>query len=669
MNIVNAGEKLHDNPTKRLAELHPEEIVFFKKKFVWASNRSGFYTRIGYDHDQPWMPRKTFGGGWLPLYPALVDDLVEKHIDFDRFCLTRPDRSPVRPQDSETGFWFGTMMGEYTYHDCLDIDSHDRVGWYGLPTRWHPDLNEGGSWADLYIYRYVPVMRIGLPFFVKVKKLYDSFPGRVWAFSSASLGLYAYRMYPKSMDPEKLYAARKQELKDIGMKVEVYPEPPKSEGSKGHHQRRPCGMDSGVITDQGIVSDPIEQIRVYMNPVTPSFEAICEAVIKRLTEQYSKWLAFNGWGRLDKKVDKVAIWSWQQEEISRVRSWVKDGCPDVEKPQGSLSCTLPSSWSISSDPLRSRTADVDMGPSSLSSTANNDTRLVEKQQQNEGFDSAIPEMFIRADLKVIDAAGQWVQWVECIARHGFLADDTFMEVITSLTKWLYFVELWDVAEDERRDRIKALLKTYCQIKGNGHISRLLNGDLAAVERNVDHLVDSQVATINNQGDQVFEDLRRKRASGRYVRVIMIESLLSTTLSSPSSIYSGPLRTAEAGPDSDDTPLPDSVQEYVISGFKKHNMPLRRNKDGYYPTLQAVTRLINHLSTTKSFEGRLGQQDFARMGFANSNREKIKKVLYRLDVIEEGDYRAKKQKKRYSLGETVLNMLGKATRCSCQQKAG
>jgi hypothetical protein len=99
------------------------------------------------------------------------------------------------------------------------------------------------------------------------------------------------------------------------------------------------------------------------------------------------------------------------------------------------------------------------------------------------------------------------------------------------------------------------------------------------------------------------------------------------------------------------------------------MPLRRNKESQYPTLQAVTRLINQLSVTKSFEGRLGQDDFARMGFANSNREKIKTVLYSLDVIVEGDYRSKKKKKRYSLGKAILGLLGKVTACSYQQQAG
>src|SRR5579884_3016855 len=178
MNIVISGTEVQNNPVARLADLHPEEITFYKKRFVWASNRTGFYTRAGYD--EQWKARKRYGVDWMPLYPKLVDDLVEKHLDFDRFCMTDAHDSPVRPGDGETAFWFGTMAGEYTYYDCFDIDSHDRVGWYGVPTRWHPDRGGTGGWAGPYNYRRLPVMRVRLSFFGKVKKLYDLFPGRVW---------------------------------------------------------------------------------------------------------------------------------------------------------------------------------------------------------------------------------------------------------------------------------------------------------------------------------------------------------------------------------------------------------------------------------------------------------------------------------------------------------
>jgi hypothetical protein len=124
----------------RLSDAFPDEVDFFTRKFIWPSNRGGFYTRGGYfgtDKRRPWQPFKRFDGRWQHLYPKLVLDLAEKHLDFVRFCRTADRKSQVRPRDEQTGFWLGTMAGPRTWADCLDVDSHDGIGWYGLPTRWH----------------------------------------------------------------------------------------------------------------------------------------------------------------------------------------------------------------------------------------------------------------------------------------------------------------------------------------------------------------------------------------------------------------------------------------------------------------------------------------------------------------------------------------------------
>ena len=61
-------------------------------------------------------------------------------------------------------------------------------------------------------------------------------------------------------------------------------------GRKVTNSARPCGMDSGIITDAGIVTDPIGQIRIFMNTQTPSFEAVVEAIVARLLHQYRRWI-------------------------------------------------------------------------------------------------------------------------------------------------------------------------------------------------------------------------------------------------------------------------------------------------------------------------------------------------------------------------------------------
>ena len=56
---------------KPLAELYPDEIRFFAEPLrIWWSNRSGFYTRTGYEKKKGWHARKRLGVEWMPLYPA-----------------------------------------------------------------------------------------------------------------------------------------------------------------------------------------------------------------------------------------------------------------------------------------------------------------------------------------------------------------------------------------------------------------------------------------------------------------------------------------------------------------------------------------------------------------------------------------------------------------------
>ena len=104
---------------KPLAELYPDEIRFFQSRFIWWSNRSGFYPRTGYEKKKGWHARKRLGVEWMPLYPASWSPNLEKHLDFDRFCLNADWMSPNRPKDDETAFWLGTMAGKYTYYDCI----------------------------------------------------------------------------------------------------------------------------------------------------------------------------------------------------------------------------------------------------------------------------------------------------------------------------------------------------------------------------------------------------------------------------------------------------------------------------------------------------------------------------------------------------------------------
>ena len=236
----------------RLSVAHPAEFKFFCRRFVWASNRAGFYAREGYlksdPRTTPWRPfKRALTGKWQHLYPQLATDLAEKHLDFHRFCRTCAPKSQVRVRD-ETAFWLGMMAGKQTWADCIDIDSHNVIGWYGLPTQFDPMSRRS---YDLDAVRFLPVVHLPLAHFQKLKRFHDAFPGRLWAFSSANLGMGLWKVYRWPRLVVDRYAAVQRQLEAVGLAgTEVYPQPARSKGSLGKCHRRPCGMDSGIITRQ-----------------------------------------------------------------------------------------------------------------------------------------------------------------------------------------------------------------------------------------------------------------------------------------------------------------------------------------------------------------------------------------------------------------------------------
>jgi hypothetical protein len=89
------------------------------------------------------------------------------------------------------------------------------------------------------------------------------------------------------------------------------------------------------------------------------------------------------------------------------------------------------------------------------------------------------------------------------------------------------------------------------------------------------------------------------------------------------------------------------------------MRLRRNKAKEYPTLQAVTRLVNYLYPGKNRgQRRASRQLLEQMGFPTSStkKERIKKALVKAGVLHLGDYRAKSKSRLYCLSREALEVL-------------
>jgi hypothetical protein len=110
---------------------------------------------------------------------------------------------------------------------------------------------------------------------------------------------------------------------------------------------------------------------------------------------------------------------------------------------------------------------------------------------------------------------------------------------------------------------------------------------------------------------------------------------------------------------DNTPLPDRLLTRIKDGFRSAKRQLRRNKAGKYPTLQAMTRLINYLyAGTNPGHRRASQQLLVQMGFPDktANRQRLKKIMVKAGVLYEGDYQAQRQSRLYCLSKEVIATL-------------
>jgi hypothetical protein len=303
-------------------------------------------------------------------------------------------------------------------------------------------------------------------------------------------------MYRKARKPGEVSEAVEDKLKDIGLKLEVYPAPSKSGDTMGRQHRRPCGMDSGVITDAGVVTDPIEQIRQYIKPVTPSFPAIVRAVIERARYFHSH-------------SHDPDLWVEQKKEFGRVVSWLKAGCPDCESVLRTTSTSVVTSRS--SIPPEVEVDDPDA------------KEAVECR-------SLVPECFRTCDLKEINARHLWVEFVMFLARNGFPCEDSFEPVISTLTKWLWFYELQHLDSDNRYERTVEVLSLFVEQKHNGYVTRLLHGNMD-VFRQIERIVRRYTGNVSDDGQEVFAQMRYRRESGYYSEKYQIIPLIDGSSSS------------------------------------------------------------------------------------------------------------------------------------------
>jgi len=645
---------------RRLMEEFPVELTFFKQMFLWSGCNAGFYVRSAYEPQsfgdyvlQKWRPFRS-RGRWQPLYPELVDSLTKKHLDFDRFARFHLEKDRLQPRDDETAFWVGTMAGPTTLSHCIDIDSHDYIGWTSVPTRWHPSKTgyAPGPWS----YRELPVIRPSLSFFRLAKRVHDHFPNRIWTISSANLGLGIWRLFKNPQITQILYRQQARRLAIAGVpSLEHYPKPATG-ASLGKCHRRPCGLDSAVITPTGVITDPIEQIRWFMNPgPTPTFSQILAAYWQALDRMYANFMQCGesvAHTRLSVEL-KAALVAECRQVIERVKCWVANNCLLEESPPE------PSISNTDAEPTcGAHSAAIQANGWSLSE------QVVPSQPE-------VPDCFAKVDLPTIVDNGQWLQFVKYVVENGIPAEDKFFEVISTLAKWFVFVEMHGKPLAE----VSAVLKHFVLQRHNDKISRLNNGHADDVFEQVDRILAAVVKDESLAGLALFEDIRRKRATGRYadpwsfapqiMRETTSSSLSNTFL--PSHLICGSLTKP---PDAtnpqkawtyepDNTPLPHFVVESIRSAFKAQKRQLRKGKDGTFPTLNAITRFFNFLfSGRKSGERRVSKELLIKMGFPTNGQKRspIIKLLVSGDFVSKGGYLSLEKSRLWTLASDIVEAM-------------
>ena len=138
-----------------------------------------------------------------------------------------------------------------------------------------------------------PVVCPDLDHFKSMKRIYDTFPGRVWCISSLTLGMHAWKSH-RLRPTDEVHTQTKMRLEEIGLgSVEVHPMP-------GRCFRRPFGRDYLVITPETTLTDWPDQTNYYEDDArTPPFDRIVEAMLHRIA------LSIQRYDQADRRLTKL----------------------------------------------------------------------------------------------------------------------------------------------------------------------------------------------------------------------------------------------------------------------------------------------------------------------------------------------------------------------------
>jgi hypothetical protein len=606
-----------------LETLWPDEFQRYLTRFYTYFKKTPFHARIRY------------GGGFIcqrgkkktgelffrPCYP----DLIAKMLEYERWQkgnhhkLTRG--GPFPPD-----YWIAMNAGKRSTLKAIDLDNKDNIlGYY-----------RQGPAQDA---RPRPLVTMSLDHFQAIKRLYDAFPSHVWCVSSLTLGLHVWETYPHPRTIDAIHAANKPRLQTIGLgATEIHP-------MFGRPFRRPFGQDYFTITDKGLLTGWIDQLNYFENVAeTPTFAAIYQELRSLLK---SNWATFLNYPQDTLQItnrgahQKYIYWKTFidikkfEEDLKLCDLWAEQGFPS----------TLPTSVN----------GGVALGGSC--------SKVVGSKQEN--------EKHANCDVSLSKVCNnEWVQNCEQWAINGLPCHDSILLVVSQLARWFFFIEFWEMQQDERVEKAISLLTHLCLTKNNGFISRLEVGQVETVKEHIVRIVKTAIKETDTQGKMFFSNVRRKRATNQYRRVIHLEQAVlgdQKCISCPSpvgfTLCCSDLPASKTPGDKrkwaedwvfepDSTPLPEELHKRIRVYYEEKQLRL------YAPTIQKLTWFLNYLWKMGG-EARLGIQSLKKMGFSDYQARQHIQRLKDMGLITDGGYsQVAAISKNYKLSKRTMAMFNK-----------
>jgi hypothetical protein len=417
--------------------------------------------------------------------------------------------------------------------------------------------------------------------------------------------------------------------------------------------RRPFGADYKTITPNGVFDDWLRQLEYFdgPNPQSPSFRRIVLALLESMIRQAKAWSTSNfSFNKNKARIYENEIFDIKEEikqEINLIYSWLNTGCclaePEQPDEQNDTSSIIENTSIASNSITNTSVASIIIANTSVTSSNVTNTSVENTSDTNssivKGNVASVSSIITSDSVRV---KNDWYHKVLRYATNGLEEHDSFFDVIHNLTKWLYWIDLFDLPEQQRTNLIKTLLYEYILQKNNGFITRLSNGNEKEVYEQLLRIIKGVSKIDDSFSLDVFYNIRIKIKNNKYVNKTRIIDLINgSNFSTPRLLIHmcmPPKKTCVST-----NQLPEAIENRI------------REKQGMKKVFELAKVLINKLISCGG-KARLGRQWFTSQGFKDPNKTKERiDVLISAGVIRRGDnYSKGRFGKEYSIPESLIN---------------